>query len=77
MIQSTFNDQLKILETEFIGNITAQHIIDYLIDFKTNISYPRKLKIISDANLANFKFSFEDLKSFNNEKSKSLERYDL
>ena len=77
MISSTFNKQLKILKTEFKGDITADDIIGYLIAFKENSNYPRKLKSIVDATNASFKFSFKDLKAFNKEKNKSLENYDI
>lgn len=77
MISSIFNIHTKILETEFKDDITAQQVLDYITAFKENTSYPRKLKSVVDATKANFKFSFRDLKSFNDAKTKSLESYEL
>lgn len=77
MITSTFNNELQILETEFNGDITAKAILDYLIAFKENNTYPRKLKSIIDTTRASIKFSYKDLKSFNEEKNKSLENYNI
>ncbi len=77
MIVSTYNSQLKILMTEFKGEITAKEVVDYLITFKENNDYPRKLKSIVDATNASFKFSFKNLKGFNKAKTESLENYDI
>ena len=77
MIHSTFNEELKILETKFKADINASDILNYIKAFKDNTSYPRKLKGIIDAENAIFNFSFKDLKSFNDEKTKSLESYEV
>lgn len=77
MIQSYFNEDLQILKTTFSGNITAADITEYLIEFKDNNAYPRKLRIITDTKGAIFNFSFKDLKTFNREKNKSLKNYNI
>ncbi|ALJ03681.1 hypothetical protein APS56_00300 [Pseudalgibacter alginicilyticus] len=76
MINSIFNTETNILETEFINDITALQVINYIVAFKDNTSYPRKLKSVIDATQATFKFSFRDLKSFNAAKANSLVNYD-
>lgn len=77
MISLTFNEQLNLLETKFDANIYAKDILDYIIAFKNNTSYPRKLKGIIDARNASFKFSFRDLQPFNEAKNESLKSYDI
>jgi len=77
MINPTFNKQSNILETKFKSDIYAKDILDYIIAFKDNTSYPRKLKGIIDARDAAFKFSFRDLRSFNDAKTESLKSYDI
>ena len=37
MITSIFNNDLKILMTEFKGDVTSRDILDYLIAFKNMI----------------------------------------
>jgi len=77
MITSNFNDELQILETAFNGVITADDVLDYLTEFKENSNYPRKLKSLTNATHASFKFSFRELSSFNKQKNKSLKKYDI
>ncbi|WP_308991489.1 hypothetical protein QLS71_005595 [Mariniflexile litorale] len=77
MIASTFNYESNILETEFNNDISSKDVIDYISNFKKNTAYPRKLKSIVIATDANFKFSFKDLKSFNDVKIESLKSYEI
>ncbi len=76
MIVSEFNSETGILESKFIGEVYLKEIIDYIISTKENNSYPRLLKIITDANHANFNFSINDLEEIIIENEKSLEKYD-
>lgn len=77
MIHSVFNDTLNILETEFKESVSMQDIIDYLLAFKTNTSYPRKLRTLVDARDASFSFSYKAIKAFNKAKTESLECYNM
>ncbi|MDG1729604.1 MAG: hypothetical protein P8K68_07275 [Algibacter sp.] len=77
MITLTFNEHLDLLKTKFKADIYAKDILDYIIAFKNNTTYPRKLKGIIDARDSSFKFSFRDLKSFNDAKTESLKSYDI
>ncbi|WP_445735703.1 hypothetical protein [Mariniflexile sp.] len=77
MINSTFNEQSQILETEFKADINAEEVLDYIKSFKDNTSYPRKLKGIIDARNATFNFSFRDIEFFNDENNKTLESYEI
>ena len=76
MVVSEFNSETGILESKFIGEVYLKEIIDYIISTKENNSYPRLLKIITDANQANFNFSINDLEEIIIENEKSLEKYD-
>jgi hypothetical protein len=76
MVTYEFNHQTRILEAKFVGEVYLNEIIDYIIYTKENTSYPRLLKIITDANNANFNFSVDDLETIITENEKSLEKYD-
>lgn len=75
MIKSKFNKQTNILESEFIGDVTLVEIVNYIISIKQNKSYPKKLKIKTNATNANFTFSIDDLKTIVIENEKSLKKY--
>ena len=76
MVTSEFNHKTGILESKFIGEVYLKEIIDYIISTKENTSYPRLLKIITDASNANFNFEINDLEKIITENEKSLEKYD-
>jgi hypothetical protein len=75
MVTSEFNHKTGILESKFIGEVYLKEIIDYIISTKENNSYPRILKIITDASNANFNFEIDDLGKIITENDKSLEKY--
>ncbi|MFD1293807.1 hypothetical protein ACFQ5N_08170 [Lutibacter holmesii] len=77
MIISNFNKQTKILETEFTVDVSLNEIINYIIATKKNKTYPRLLKIKTNATTANFTFSIDDLEKIVIENRKSLEKYDF
>ena len=76
MITSTFNSHTGVLESEFTGDVTLNEILNYIIATKNNKTYPRLLKIKTNATHANFKFSIDDLEKIVLENRKSLEKYD-
>jgi len=76
MVTSEFNHKTGILESKFIGEVCLKEIIDYIISTKENDSYPRLLKILTDASNANFNFAINDLEKIITENDKSLEKYD-
>lgn len=75
MVKSTFNQQTNILESQFKGDVYLNEILDYIKATKANATYPRKLKILTDAQHAIFKFNANDLKAIVSENNQSLERY--
>ena len=77
MINSKFNLQTGILESEFTEDVILEEIINYIRSTKENKIYPRLLKIKTNAKNANFKFSIDDLKTIVIENEKSLEKYDF
>lgn len=76
MINSIFDNQLNILNTEFKGDITKDELLDYLIDFKENTYSQKNLKSIVDTTNASYKFSFKDLNEINTAKNESIKSYD-
>ncbi len=76
MVVSEFNQQTGILVSKFEGHINLKEVLDYIISTKNNKTYPRHLKIITDASQAIFNFSFTDLQHIVVENEKSLEQYD-
>ena len=75
MVKTTFNQQTNILESQFKGDVFLNEILDYIQATKENTTYPRKLKILTDAQHAAFKFNVNDLKSVVTENNKSLNNY--
>lgn len=75
MVVAKFNDQTGILDSNFIGDVTLKEVIDYIAATRENKSYPRKLKILTDATNSNMNFSAGDLLAIVNENNKSLENY--
>jgi hypothetical protein len=76
MINSTFNNQSKILETHFKNDVYLNDVLDYILSTMENTTYPRTLKILTDAQEVKFKFTVSDLKAISNESNKSLKHYD-
>lgn len=76
MISAKFNTDLGFLDSKFIGEVNLQEIVDYIVATKNNQSYPRVLKILTDATKAEMGFSGESLSTIVEENNKSLEKYD-
>lgn len=76
MVSKEFNKTTGILAATYKGNVTLKEIVDYIIATKENNSYPRSLKILTDAAEANMNFSAKDLSVIAEENYKSLEKYD-
>lgn len=75
MVSCKYNYQNGVLEAKFFGDVTLQEIIDYIDATKLNKSFPRKLKIRTDAMEANFIFSVGDLDKIIEANNQSLEQY--
>ena len=75
MVTSRFNHETGILDSNFMGEVTLKEIIDYIAATSENKSYPRKLKILTDATNSSMNFSAGDLLAIVNENNKSLENY--
>jgi len=76
MVHSTFNRSTNILESNFKNDVHLHEVVDYIKATKENKTYPRKLKILTNALQATFKFNYDDLKVIISENNKSLEQYD-
>ena len=77
MVLTNFNHQTGILDSKFEGDVTLKEIVDYIVATKENKSYPRLLKILTDATKANMNFSASDLSVIVNENNKSIEKYNF
>ena len=77
MIISIYNQQTEILETEFTKDVTLEEIVNYIISIKENKTYPRFLKIKTNATISNFAFSIDDIEKIAIETDKLLEKYNL
>lgn len=76
MVESKFNNISNILETNYLGEVACNEVIDYIRATKLNTEFPRTLKIISDTRKGLFNFSIEDLGKIVEENNQSLENYD-
>ncbi|MBU2950673.1 hypothetical protein KO493_08195 [Tamlana agarivorans] len=77
MINAYFNKLSQILEINFTGEIYATDLYDFISSFKTNQSHPKELKGLITATDTIFKFSINDLRTFNQAKAESLEHFDM
>jgi hypothetical protein len=77
MISVNFNQATGILETQYIGDITLIEIIDYIEATKNNSTYPRDLKILTDASQANMLFGHKDIDAIVNANNESLKNYNF
>lgn len=75
MVLTKFNHQKGILDSQFIDDVTLKEIVDYIIATKNNTTYPRNLKILTDATRALMKLVPDDLKVIVSENNKSIEKY--
>ena len=75
MITSVFNKQTNILESEYIGDVTLEDLLNYITGIKNNNKLPRLLKVKTNAKQANFTFSINDLEKVAVEGNKAAEKY--
>ncbi len=75
MIKTSFDKQTGILDSTFESDVSIEEIIDYIRQTRLNKSYPRSLKILTDATLARMDFSPANLTTIVFENNKSLEQY--
>ena len=77
MIETEFNDKTGVLESKYIGEVTLSEVINYINSTKENKTYPRFLKIKTDATNANFIFSAIDLETIITANNNSINKYDF
>jgi len=75
MILTEFNQNTGILNSKFEGEVTLNEIVDYIRKTKKNKSYPRVLKILTDATKSHMNLVFSDLDIIVAENHKSIEQY--
>lgn len=61
MISYHFNKEMQILEVNYIGNVTFEDLMEYGEMMRNNKSFPRELKIITDASSASYQLEPEDI----------------
>lgn len=78
MLDYKFNTKTNTLEANYIGEVSAIEIVNYIRDTKNKSHiYPKRLKILSNTKNANFNFTIEELDLIVAENYKSLEKYDI
>ena len=77
MIISKFNNKTGLLETKFEGEVTINEIVDYLHSIQENKTYPRVLKIITDATNADMNFTPGDIRIMIEKKFKTSSKYEF
>ena len=76
MVISEFNNETGFLDSRFEGTVTTKQIVDYIDATKENTTYPRVLKILTDATKADMVFYHEELSLIVEANFKSLEQYE-
>lgn len=76
MIYAEFDQQSGLLKTKFSGVITAEEIAGYVVANNQNKSYPRNLKILSDAREAEFAFKAKELVKIKHEIFESVKVFE-
>ena len=62
MITFDYNNDLQILEVQYIGEIHLKDMMDYGEMIRNSEVLPRNLKILTDATKAEYKFTVAELK---------------
>lgn len=76
MITADYNEHDDILCTHFEGVILIEDVVDYIKTINQNFTYPRKLKILTDALKAQLNFTEDDLIKIKNELDDTVKVYD-
>jgi len=76
MIKVEFDKENNFLKADYLGDIFLNDIVEYISATKNNTSYPRTLKIFSDATKANMLLNAIDLPTLVKENNQSLKKYD-
>jgi len=76
MVITKFDSKTGILYSNFQDKVSLKDIVDYIRKTKENISYPRKLKILTDATDATMNFGPADLMKIVFENEQSLKNYE-
>ncbi len=77
MVKTSFDRHSGILDSKFEDNITVEELVDYIRATQKNKSYPRTLKILTDATRAHMNFSPSGLQRIVEANYKSLDEYNF
>lgn len=77
MVRTSFDQDTGILKSWFEGEVQVEQILEYITATMENTSYPRKLKILTDATDAHMNFSPGDLNRIVEANNQSLQQYDF
>lgn len=75
MILTNFIEEINLLEVKYEGTISVKELIDYINETRKNKSYPRDLRIITDARNVKMDFNPDDLSKIIEANTKSLKNY--
>lgn len=75
MIFTNFIEEINLLEVKYEGIISVEELIEYINETRSNESYPRDLRIITDARNVKMDFNPNDLNKIVEANTKSLKKY--
>lgn len=62
MITSSYDYSLGVLNTTFDSQVKVSDMLTYFTEVKRETEYPRKLKVLINANTAQIEFTLQELK---------------
>ena len=77
MVTYYFNESLQILEVIYEGNISFEDIINHGKYLSENNSFPKKLKILTDARNANYNISPTSIPEIQKALKQNLTKFEL
>jgi hypothetical protein len=75
MITTEYKKEEGILEVIYDGKITIDDLLDYGKKIRTNETFPRNLKILTDATRANYTLSKEDISHLIERLERDIQNY--
>ena len=76
MITWKFDKEKGILIVKYIGKITINEILDYIISVADDKTIPRDLKIIEYTDNIEYDFDVDDISKITNELQKQIEKFE-
>lgn len=75
MIRYSFNEELNVLEVFYSGDIYLKDLIEYGEMIRESISFPRDLRILTDATKANYLLKPDEVRLVKNIMKEQIKPY--